>query len=136
MTDKKKGCQEAWSFLINVGQGYEMDIMKGILSEADIPVMTKSKGAGAYTNVYMGMSSTGYDLYVPASRLAEARKLLNETEPIEFIEINESEYTADQTGGYILKYRNLFKKVFIVVFIIPSLLGLLFLLFQRIIEIL
>lgn len=62
--------REAWSLLINVGQGYEMDIIKGILSEADVPVLTKSKGAGAYTNVYMGMSITGYDLYVPASQLS------------------------------------------------------------------
>lgn len=132
MTGKKKGCQEAWSFLINLRQGYELDVIKGILSAADVPVLTKSKGAGAYTNVYMGMSSTGYDLYVPDSRLSEARKLLNETEPIDFIEINEPEDTADHTGGYILKYRNLLKKVFIVVFIIPSLLGLLFMLFQEI----
>jgi hypothetical protein len=128
----EKGCQEAWRFLINLGQNYELDVIKGILSEADVPVLTKSKGAGAYTNVCMGMSNTGYDLYVPASRLAEARKLLNETEPIEFIEINEPEDTADQTGGYILKHRNLFKKVFIIVFIIPSLLGLLFVLLQQV----
>jgi hypothetical protein len=84
----------------------------------------------------MGMSNTGYDLYVPASRLAEARKLLNETEPIDFIEIYETEDTADHTGGYILQNHDLFKKVFVVVFIIPALLGLLFVLFQNIKDIL
>ena len=132
MTGNKEGCQEVWSFLTNVGQGYETDVIKGILSEANVPVLTKSKGAGAYTDLSMGMSNTGYDLYVPASRLAEARKLLNETEPIESIEFNEPEDTTDQTSGYILKYRNLFKKIFIVVLVIPLLLGLIFVLFQEI----
>lgn len=131
----QKESQDEWVLLKNVGEGCELDIITSFLSEQNIPVQKKSRGSGAYTNIFMGMSITGYDIYVPANRLSEAKEVLESIKAAE-TELNEEEEkeigseTSEAPGGYILRSRSFFKKLFIIFFVIPSLLGLLYVLFQ------
>lgn len=123
--------QDEWALLKNVAAGYELDLITSMLAEIRIPVQKKSRGSGAYTSIYMGMSITGYDIYVPANRLLEAQELLAGLEPLETDCLDEAGADVlDEPGGYILRYRGLFKKLLIIFFIIPCAFGLLFVMFQ------
>lgn len=66
-----------WAFLVHRDQQYQVDMLKDILQSRRIPVMVKSKGSGAYLQIYMGMTWTGFDLYVPEERLDDARQAIN-----------------------------------------------------------
>ncbi len=122
---------DQWALLKNVGFGYELEIISSLLDQLSIPILKKSRGAGGYTDIYMGGSLTGYDIYVPASRLMEAQELLVNTEGIDTELPAEQEIGVEkQPVGYILHYRELFKKLLIIFFIIPSILGLLYFVFQ------
>ena len=122
---------DEWALLKNVAEGYELDLVTSMLDQLNIPVQKKSRGAGAYTSIYMGMSITGYDIYVPANRLLEAKEVLANIEPLE-MDFTEAEGVEmiDESGGYILPYRDLFKKLLIILFVIPGMIGLLFILYQ------
>ncbi len=123
--------QDEWTLLKNVAAGYEVDLITSMLAEISIPVQKKSRGSGAYTSIYMGMSLTGYDIYVPANRLLEAQELLAGLEPLETDCMDEAEADVlDEPGGYILRYRDLFKKLLIIFFIIPCAFGFLFAVFK------
>lgn len=123
--------QDKWVLLKNVAEGYEVDLITSILEQLNIPVQKRSRGSGAYTSIYMGMSITGYDIYVPANRLLEAQEMLAGIEPLETDCMNETEAEVlDKPGGYILRYRDLFKKLLIIIFIIPGIIGLIFVILQ------
>ena len=127
---------DEWALLKNVAEGYELDLITSMLAQLNIPVQKKSRGAGAYTSVYMGMSITGYDIYVPANRLLEARELLENIEPLETDLMEEAEVEVlDEPSGYILRYRDLFKKLLIVFFIIPSIIAILYFLYHSLIPV-
>lgn len=123
LCDKSQG---EWVFLKNVAEGYELDLITLMLVQINIPVQKKSKGSGAYTSIYMGMSLTGYDIYVPADRLLEAQEMLAGTELMETEYIEEAGMETNEPGGYIMRYRELFKKLFIIFFIIPGMIAFLY----------
>jgi hypothetical protein len=128
--------KDEWQFLKNVGTNYELDLITSILAQERILVMKKSRGSGAYTDVIMGASLTGYDIYVPANRLAEARDIVDnmptfESEDIDFNAlpvsepiVSEASAEIEPTDGFILRNRSIFKNVFFVFIVIPVLLGL------------
>lgn len=123
--------QDEWVLLENVAAGYELDLITSMLAQLNIPVQKKSRGSGAYTSIYMGISITGYDIYVPSSRLLEAQELLAGIEPLETDCMEEAgAEVLDKPGGYILRYRDLFKKLLIIIFIIPGIIGLIFVILQ------
>lgn len=139
---KKQG---EWAKLFNVGVYYELDIIRSMLAEYHIPVQMKSRGAGAYTSIAMGFSLTGYDIYVPSNRLAEAKEVLANVQPLDNNElmntdldeavkpsaVNEAEQQdSGEPGGYIIKSRKLFKTLFIFLFVIPGILGFLFVVYE------
>lgn len=66
-----------WSFLSNVYDTCQADIIKSLLEDEDIPVLEKHQGSGAYVEIITGISSTGIDLYVPDFRLLEAQEIIN-----------------------------------------------------------
>ena len=63
--------------LKKVGAGYELEILQSVLKELQILIVSKSKGLGAYTKIYFGQSISGYNVYVPSSRLLDARQVLD-----------------------------------------------------------
>jgi len=65
------------SFLMSVRDRIEADIVEGFLNSNGIPVLRKYKGAGAFVDLYLGISYTGVDLYVPRSMLEHAKEILS-----------------------------------------------------------
>ena len=65
-------------FLVNIqedaGLAAEMAVTQ--LEAYGIPVLRKYPWGGSVVRLYLGTARTGADLYVPASRLEEARQLL------------------------------------------------------------
>jgi len=137
--DKSK---EEWQFLKNVGTNYELELITSILAQERILVMKKSKGSGAYTDVIMGASLTGYDIYVPAKRLAEAREIVDNLPVFEDDEIDfntppavdpvQSDASATEIEeGFMLRNRNILKLLFFIFVLIPLVFGLVVALFMN-----
>lgn len=117
-----KNRRDEWELLKNVAEGYELDIITSMLAQLNIPIQKKSRGSGAYTSIYMGMSITGYDVYVPADRLLEAQEVLADIEPLDMNYTEEAgREMADEPNGYILRYRKLFKNILMFLLIILTL---------------
>lgn len=134
--------KDEWQFLINVGTNYELELITSILAQEGILVMKKSQGSGAYTDVIMGTSLTGYDIYVPARRLAEAREILENLPVFEENEIDYNEVQAIHKAlpndldneikeGFLLRNRSLLKILFFFFVVIPLIFGLLVALFNN-----
>ncbi|HWP96234.1 MAG TPA: DUF2007 domain-containing protein [Syntrophomonadaceae bacterium] len=89
---------EEWVYLLRVDQRYQVDMLRDILESRGIPIVVKSKGGGDYLQVYMGSSWAGFDLYVPTSRLEEARQWtdLPPIEPVEGEVDEENEAQEEQ----------------------------------------
>ncbi|HPT69298.1 MAG TPA: DUF2007 domain-containing protein [Syntrophomonas sp.] len=137
--DKSK---EEWQFLKNVGSSYELELITSILAQERILVMKKSKGSGAYTDVIMGASLTGYDIYVPAKRLAEAREIIDNLPVFKDDEIDFNEPPAvkpvlsdasetEVEDGFMLRNRHIFKILFFIFVLIPLIFGLVVALFMN-----
>lgn len=75
------GQPEEPSFLIHCSPlDMEADMIQSMLESYDIPSVRRLPGDGAFGQLILGMSGNGVELYVPASRLDEAKELL-EGEP-------------------------------------------------------
>jgi hypothetical protein len=141
MTQRDKS-KEEWQFLKNVGSSYELEMITSILAQERILVMKKSKGSGAYTDVIMGASLTGYDIYVPAKRLAEAKEIVDnlpvfEDDEIDFNappaidQIRSDAFESEVEEGFMLRNRNIFKLLFFIFVLIPLVFGLVVALFMN-----
>ncbi len=65
-----------WKFLIGAADEIEAGIIETLLRSSQIPVLKKYREAGAILQIFMGMTSFGIDLYVPANCLEQAEELL------------------------------------------------------------
>ncbi len=54
----------------------EADMVSSMLEAYGVPSIRQYPGDGAFGKVMLGISGNGVDIYVPASRLAEAQDLL------------------------------------------------------------
>lgn len=72
------GQPEPPAFLANLREdgGLSAQITVTQLEAYGIPVLRSYPWSGAVVRIYMGTARSGVDLYVPASRLEEARHLL------------------------------------------------------------
>lgn len=66
-----------WVFLAKIEDDREVEIIESLFRSYDIPLLRKYRWAGGFLKVFMGVSSFGIDLYVPASSLEIAKDLLN-----------------------------------------------------------
>ena len=79
-------------YLCTAGSSFEADIFESKLRGEDIPCVKKYKGASNMLEIFMGSSVTyPIDIYVPESRLEDARNIvvavpLDECEPVDFEE--------------------------------------------------
>lgn len=64
----------------------EAGMIESLLEEENIPVLRKQRGAGQYMEIYMGMSTEGVELYVPAESLEKASELIRVQETEEPVE--------------------------------------------------
>ncbi|MBE5901295.1 MAG: DUF2007 domain-containing protein [Lachnospiraceae bacterium] len=69
--------------LCNVATAIEADRIMALLETNDIACYRMEKGAGSYLSVTMGMSLTGYDIYVDESKIEDAQALIAEIEEVE-----------------------------------------------------
>lgn len=111
-------------FLISLKNGREADVVESLLTAHQIPVIKKSRYAGAYLEIYMGATVYGVDIYVPAQLLQEAKAILGNE--IILIEENDDEDDADfYAKASRTKY---FKAWFILLFFYPGLIWIFLLL--------
>ncbi|HHW61818.1 MAG TPA: DUF2007 domain-containing protein [Syntrophomonadaceae bacterium] len=123
---------DKWVFLCNVRDIYELEWLKNFFAQNGVPILHKSRGTGVYMQILMGIVSTGYDVYVPNQEISLARVLLEEMNQVpkddefDFNNFNnyESIFAKDTGTGYILKHRLQFKKLFLILVMIPLLVGM------------
>jgi len=77
--EETKG-EDPWVYLGGVSNDIEAKIILSILKNDGIPVIKKYREAGGFLQIYMGMTSFGIDLHVPAGSLQRAKTLLKEAE--------------------------------------------------------
>ncbi len=123
-----------WAFVANARDQIEAGMLESMLSEAGIPVLKKSKGSGAYMEVYMGISHTGIDLYVPETSLKEAVQIIEETAyiPVQ----SEVEGEAESIRVDIESKRRQGKRLVIWLYLAPLLLGVIYIIFSELIKLL
>lgn len=63
-------------FLITAADESEYEVLKSLLNAHGIPVLKKSREAGGYMNIAMGMNVYGVDIYVPEKYYDEAAELV------------------------------------------------------------
>lgn len=69
------------AFLTHCGPlDLEAEMIQSMLESFGIPSIRRAPGDGAFGELILGMSGNGIDIYVPCTRLDEARELL-EGEP-------------------------------------------------------
>ena len=54
----------------------EAEMIRSMLAAYDIPSFRQLPGDGAFGELILGISGNGIDIYVPATRLAEAQDIL------------------------------------------------------------
>lgn len=116
---------DEWIFLKNTGRGYELEIISSMLDQLQIPVLKKAADQWNIPSFIMGESMSGYNIYVPASRINEAREILDNIQPLEqdFPDedaIQREDHQADDNFTYL----PVLKKWLIVLVLISCILGL------------
>jgi N-acetylglutamate synthase len=81
MTDEnehetKDNITDAPVFFMNVADDLNAGMLETMLRDSGIPVVRRYPETGQYMHLIMGVSIYGADLYVPASRLEEAKELV------------------------------------------------------------
>ena len=122
---KEKGSHDSWVYLLNVRDHMEVGLIKSLLAEAGVPVLEKRKGSGAYMEIYMGISHTGIDLYVPSGRVDEALNIVGR------------EARPQQSGEYggcsgSLERKNRIGQVWIKIYLALAILGVVLIVFSSI----
>ncbi|MCM1567170.1 MAG: DUF2007 domain-containing protein [Dehalobacter sp.] len=64
------------SYLMSVTDGVEAGFIEAILNTNNIPVLKKYRSTGAYLELYLGMSGSGVDIYVPSKLSGQAKELV------------------------------------------------------------
>lgn len=82
--------------LMTVYSSEELAVVASILNDADIPYLTKERGAGSAVKVIMGFSNYGTDVFVHKERLEEARAIF---ESAQFVEDDENLLEETEISG-------------------------------------
>jgi hypothetical protein len=124
---KEKDAGDSWVYLLNVRDHMEEGLIKSLLAEAGIPVREKRKGSGAYMEVYMGISHTGIDLYVPSGRIDEALDIIGR-------EDGPQHSGEDRVGSDSLDKKTRIGRIGIKIYLGFTILGVVLIVFISIIE--
>ncbi len=77
MTDAQDTSARAeWIEVGTFSTGLEADIARGVLEDADIPVLIRSNAAGIFGLAFQGAVVGGIALHVPTPELERARELI------------------------------------------------------------
>ena len=128
------------AFLVSAGNNVEADLIEALLESYKIPVMKKYKGADGYLNIYMGMTNSGIDLYVPSNALETAREIIN-SRPEQVIgnddiqSVNGENNNTEALDNAYLKKRRL-RTWIILLFFVPGLIWIIYYVIMRILKLL
>ncbi len=67
---------DTWTLLAEFSAGYEADLPVSMLEAAEIPVLRKGPETGIFGPGFAGATLLGIQLYVPESKLEEARDII------------------------------------------------------------
>ena len=62
--------------LKSTSDNYELNLIKSLLEEADIPFIIKERGGGGYMKIIGGISVFGTDIYVDESTFKKSEEIL------------------------------------------------------------
>jgi len=109
------------AFLMSTADSVEAGVIESLLKSYNIPVLMKHKETGAYLNIYMGMSSFGVELYVPESKLEEAKEIIgNNSSDIMAENVEEADFNSNE----IEKKRRNRTKALLLLFLLSALAGI------------
>lgn len=107
-------------FLTSVAGDIQSELIESKLRSNGIPVLKKYRETGSYLSVLFGSSNLGINLYVPSVKLEDAKQI------IECIEdINEDSEEIDNLNKSYQRKRRI-GAWFIIILLVPGLIGLLF----------
>ncbi|KUG03480.1 hypothetical protein ASZ90_019116 [hydrocarbon metagenome] len=124
-----KGSNDSWQLIANVRDHIEAGMIKSLLNEAGITVLEKSKGSGAYMEIYMGISPGGIDLYVPAGQFGKAAQLLGQ-------ETKEQVYKDEAVSADHYNKLTMRKRLFSNIYLVVMILGLIVVLISGVLDLL
>lgn len=81
--DKETGRTENEVFLVTAANEREYDVYRSLLEAYGIPFVKRSREAGGYLNISMGMNIYGVDIYVPEKHYKEASGLIRSSDGAE-----------------------------------------------------
>ena len=76
--DKTDEIEIEMVLLRTTNNNYELDLIKNLLEDADIPYLIKERGIGSYMRMISGDSMYGTDIYVQKDLLEKAESVLDE----------------------------------------------------------
>lgn len=128
------------AYFVSVANNIEADLIEALLETYKIPVMRKYKGADGYLNIYMGMTNTGVDLYVPSHALETAREIIN-SRPEQVSECNDNQSVNEENNNmealdnaYSRKRR--LRTWIILLFFVPGLIWIIYFVIMKILRLL
>ena len=88
-----KPADEGTELLVTVYDNVQLSMVRSLLEAESIPYLVRERGSGSAVKIVTGVSSFGSDVYVPASKLADATDAIAAIlgEEVEFIEDVEGE---------------------------------------------
>jgi len=119
------------TLLTSVPNEIEAGMIETLLTEENIPVIKKQRGAGQYLEIYMGMSTYGVDLYVAEEHLNLAKTLIGHTQE-ENGELDEEMIQANEQRQKMRRIRSWL----ILLLVVPGLLWLVIFNLKNLIDIL
>ena len=113
--------------LVSLSDGFQADLLEGLLKEQGIPMLRRKLGSGGYMQAYMGFSVFGEEIYVDEADYERAKEVLGVLETDDGDEIQEpSRFHA----GYAVKIAILAVIGIFLVWALVVLAGSLVILFQ------
>lgn len=76
--NKDKADEIEIALLRTINNNYELELIKNLLEDADIPYLIKERGIGSYMRMISGDSMYGTDIYVQKDLLEKAESVLDE----------------------------------------------------------
>jgi len=113
------------ALLCTVNNHMEVTFIESLMRSANIPVMKKWRNAGDAAMIYMAVSFTGADLYVPSKLLDKAKELLA-AEPVEPDAVSETDDNfVELLEQHTEKRRERARVMLFLIFVVPVVFALL-----------
>lgn len=73
---EKSGDKIELVLLRSTNDNYQINLIKGLLEDANIPYIIKERGSGGYMKIIGGISVFGTDIYVDKTTVEKAEEIL------------------------------------------------------------